>query len=90
MNVFIISYDLGTKDASRYDQLIGKIKSYQNNICLGESSYLIETDETSLGVRDALRDFLVDGDKLYVGRVTSPAAWYGLSDLTSKWIKDHL
>lgn len=90
MNVFIISYDLNTDNVPHYDQLIEGIKSYPNYICLGGSAYLIETDESSISIRDNLKNYLKSGDKLYVGRVTSPAAWFGMSDDASKWIKEHL
>ncbi|MGJ1014082.1 hypothetical protein [Bacteroides salyersiae] len=90
MNIFIVSYDLNTDSSPHYDQLVEAIKSYQDYICLGGSAYLIETDESSVSVRDNLKAFLNSGDKLYVGRVTSPAAWFGMPEGTSKWIKEHL
>ena len=90
MNVFIISYDLKAGNPVRNEQLLGKIKTYHNYICLGNSAYLIETEMSSVDVRDSLKFILTEGDILYVGRVTSPAAWYGLPAETSDWIREHL
>ncbi len=87
--VFIVTYDLMTP-GQNYEALLKEIKVYELWAKLGGSSYLIKTDSTAVAIRDKLGAVLDNGDKLYVGIVTSPAAWQGLSDEVSKWIQEHL
>lgn len=83
--VYIVSYDLKAP-TQRYDDLIKKIKSYPNWAFLGGSAYLIETNETHVQVRDNLNNALDGNDQLFVGKVSAPAAWHGLSKEVSDWI----
>lgn len=87
--VFIVTYDLITP-GQNYEALLKEIKSYKAWAKLGGSSYLVETDSTAVAIRDKLGKVLDSGDKLYVGVVTAPAAWRGLSEDVSKWIQEHL
>lgn len=87
--VYIISYDLGAP-IQRYEELISRIKQYPSWACLGGSAYLIETNDTAVAIRDALKIFLDNDDKLFVACVTAPAAWYGYSSEVSNWILSKL
>lgn len=87
--VYIISYDLGAP-TQRYEELIGKIKQYPSWACLGGSAYLIETNDTVVTVRNAMSKYLDNNDRLFVARVSTPAAWYGYSNEVSNWIHSKL
>jgi hypothetical protein len=50
----------------------------------------VETKETASQVRDKLTSFLDINDKLFVGKIQTPAAWRGLGDEVSQWISSHL
>ena len=88
-NIYIISYDLSSPGQA-YESLLEKIKAYPSWARLGGSAYVIETDQTHIEVRDNLQIVLDSNDKLFVGAVSAPAAWYGLGDDVSKWLIDRL
>ncbi len=87
--IYVIVYDLKEHD-SRYDDLIARIKNIGNWARLGESCYLVETDDTAVQIRDNLKGVVNGNGKLYVGRVEAPAAWLGMPDSVSQWIKEKL
>lgn len=87
--VYIISYDL-VEPGWRYEDLINRIKQEKVWARLGGSAYLVESGLSAVELRDCFKEVLDGNDKLYVGVVTAPAAWYGLSDQVSAWIKDNL
>ena len=41
-------------------------------------------------LRDKFKQALDSNDKLFVGAISAPAAWYGLSDEVSKWLNNNL
>lgn len=87
--VYIISYDLQAP-TQRYEELITRIKTYPNWACLGGSAYLIETNDTHVQVRDNLGQVVDGNDKLFVAKVSAPAAWQGYSQEITDWIKAKL
>ena len=89
MNTFIIYYDL-YKPGQNYERLIKEIKSYRFWARLGASSYIIVTNDSAVVVRDTLRTVLCNKDKLFVGIVNAPAAWIGLGDEVSQWLRNNL
>ena len=89
MNTYIISYDL-VSAGQNYEALLQKIRSYSSWARLSGSAYIVATDETAIQVRDKLRAVLDNNDKLFVGVVAAPAAWIGLGDEVSQWIRNNL
>lgn len=87
--VYIISYDLQAP-TQRYDALTARIKAYPNWACLGGSVYMIETNESHVQVRDNLGQEIDGNDKLFVAKVSAPAAWKGYSQEVTDWIKAKL
>jgi len=81
----IISYDLHSP-GQNYNALINKIKSFGFWAKLGESAYLINTEETVAEVRDYLKAVLDSNDSLFVGVSPPPAAWYGLPNEVANWL----
>ncbi len=81
----IISYDLATPEQNK-EPLIRLIKSYPSWVRIGDSAYMISTDESPTQVRDALCRVLDRDDTIYVGLASAPAAWYGLTDGVGQWI----
>lgn len=69
-----------------YQKLIELIKEGGVWARLGGSSYLIQSCLTAVELRDKFKCVLDKNDMLYVGEVTAPAAWYGLSKDVSDWI----
>lgn len=87
--VYIVSYDL-KEPGQRYQELIGSITSCGKWARLGQSAYLIVSGESAVSLRDRFKQFLDSNDQLYVGIVKAPAAWVGMSDNVSQWIKKEL
>ena len=86
---YIITYDL-SKPGRNYEEVLSIIKDYPLWAKLGGSSYIIMTEETPAQIRDKIIRVLDSNDKLFVGRVKAPAAWYNMSDEVSSWLKEHL
>lgn len=91
MAVYIVTYDLINEvDSTSYQQLLQLIKSEGVWARLGGSSYLVESDLSPVELRNKYKSALDKDDKLYVGQVVAPAAWYGLPDEVASWIKEKL
>lgn len=87
--IFIVSYDL-IEPGQKYEELIKLIKLDGKWARLGYSAYLVDSELTAVELRERYKSVLDGNDKLYVGRVTLPAAWSGMSEGVSKWIKEKL
>lgn len=83
---YIVTYDL-RQPGRNYDDLYARIKSYPKWARLTESSWGIVSSETSSDIRDHLAEAVDENDKLLVGVLGRPSAWYGLSKSISDWIK---
>lgn len=87
--VYIITYDLSTPGRN-YELLLKKIKSHANWARLGGSSYIILSEHSAVEIRDFLVTVLDSNDKIFIGKLSNEAAWHGLSDEVSNWIKSVL
>lgn len=87
MYVYIISFDL-VKPGQNYDKIIELIKQYNVWAKLGTTTYLVQTSHSAVELRDNLKTAIDSNDKLFVGKVTRPAAWSNMSEDVSKWIKE--
>ncbi|ACZ75291.1 putative SinR-like protein [Dickeya parazeae Ech586] len=88
MSVYQINYDL--RKQRDYSPLIERIKSYGYWCHPLESAWIIVTDQTAVQVRDNLKAVMDSDDGLLVTRLQGEAAWYGLSNEISQWLKDNL
>ena len=86
---YIISYDLHSP-GQNYEALLKTIKSYSMWARLGGSAYIIETTKSHIEIRDNLSTVLDKNDKLFVGLISAPAAWYNLPTDVSDWLRDKL
>lgn len=90
MNSQYVGYDLN-RPGQDYPKLIEKLKSYPGYCKVLMSAWIVSTPKTAEQVRDDLLPFIDKSDDLFVVDVTrGPAAWYGLSDATSTWLKNNL
>lgn len=92
MRTILISYDLGGPETStQYEALIKYIKSYQLWAKPLDSFWLIKTDFSAVNVRDAIRQYIDENDKILVMDVTADeAAWSNLPKDVANWIKNNL
>lgn len=88
-NTFIIIYDLSLPSVNyiRLTQLIQKFPGWAK---IGQSAYIITTTLDDVKVRDSLLPALGPKDKLFVAKISSPAAWFNLDIQVSNWIKTNL
>ncbi|TFL17079.1 trehalase-like domain-containing protein [Jannaschia formosa] len=52
-----------------------------------DSTFLVETSWNALQVRDYLLPVLDDNDKLLVAKLSGEAAWSGISETGSDWLR---
>lgn len=89
MPTYIVSYDLH-QQGQNYERLIEKLKTYGTRWHMQQSVWIIETAQSAANVRDFLRPCLDANDKLFVGRLSGEAAWYGYSTEITQWLKQRL
>ena len=89
ITTYIISYDLKSPGQS-YEKVHKVIDGYHGWAKLGGSAYVVSTEETASQIRDKLMDVMDSNDQLFVGVVKAPAAWFGMGDEVSDWLKNTL
>jgi len=90
MAAYVIGYDL-KKPGKDYAQIIDAIKRICPTWCHPlDSTWFVEYSGTAVQLRDQLLPHIDGNDKLFVGRVTNAAAWYGLGDKVTDWLKSVL
>ncbi len=91
MYTYLISYDLRAP-GKNYSDLHNHLKSYYSWAKPLESFWLIRTTESKPAeVRNAIRKHMDTNDHVFVVDVTGQnAAWYGMSDKVTEWIKENL
>lgn len=87
--IYIITYDL-SEPGQNFENLVEKIKESGSWAKLGGSAYLVDSAKSAVELRDECKKFIDSNDKLYVGQVEAPAAWSGMPQDVSNWIKDKL
>lgn len=84
-----VSYDL-RKPGRDYSALYALLRSYPRWCRVTESHWLVQTTETAVQVRDRIAEVVDANDHIFVAVVTGPAAWRGLPDDVSKWLRNQL
>lgn len=88
MKVYQISYDL--RKQRNYDGLYQRLKAYGTYCRALESTWLIATSDTATMIRDNLSQVMDGDDGLIVTRLQGGAAWRGLDNEISGWLKQQL
>ena len=89
MNTYIISYDL-SEPGQNYEDVLNAIKEHSGWARLGGSAYVVLSENSTAEVRDKIAAAIDSNDKLFVGTINAPAAWIGLTDDVSDWLKNNL
>lgn len=91
MAIYVIGYDLHRSKEDDYDALFAALEAIGSGYwdCL-ESTWLVITEKTAGQIRDELRQYLKDDDRLLVMRCGEGAAWLGFADECHTWLEDHL
>ena len=86
MTIYCVGYDLmKEKD---YPELIEKLKSSGAYAHAQGSLWFIKSSKSASELRDELKAFMDEDDKLIVIRVTLPWASSNLSKEVNDWLKD--
>ncbi len=89
MPAYIVSFEI--KDESRRDSLSTGLKSYGGYCPINQNCWAITSQKTAAQIRDHLTEFLGSGDRIFVIRSGTEAAWrnsYGQEN--DDWLKEHL
>ena len=90
MNHLLVSYDL-IAPGRNYESIRGFLESHVNWAKPVQSLYLVKANKTAESLRNELNAYLDTNDKVIVVDVTKDAAaWKGLSDQISSWIKANI
>jgi hypothetical protein len=84
---YIVSYDI--RAGGEYDPLYEALKAYGTWAKITESTWAIVTDETAVQVRDNLRNFINEEDRLFVVKSGVEAAWHKVR-CSNAWLKKNL
>lgn len=85
MSIYCVGYDLMEK--KDYLKLIEKLKSYDAYAHIQGSLWFVKSSKNASELRDELKSFIDEDDKLIVIRVTLPWASSNLSKGVSDWLK---
>ena len=91
MPVYMIGYDLHPSEEEKYDDLYTALEAIGSGYwdCLN-LTWLVITEKTPTQIRDKLKQYLKEDDRLLVMRYGDGAAWYGFRDDCETWLKDNL
>lgn len=86
---YIISYDLNSP-GKNYEKVLTALKATGAWARLGGSAYIVISMLSAAQIRDSIMKVMDNNDQLFVGVVNAPAAWFGLGDEVSNWLKNNL
>ena len=86
---YCVSYDL-RQPGRDYSALYRLLRSYPSWCHVMESYWLIQTADSATTVRDAVANVVDQNDRIFVAVTAAPAAWQGLSDDVSEWLRTNL
>jgi hypothetical protein len=91
MAIYMIGYDLHPSKEENYDKLFTALEAVGSGYwdCL-DSTWLVMTEKTPVQIRDELKQYLRDDDRLLVMRYGEAAAWLGFKDECQTWLEDKL
>jgi len=91
MPVYMIGYDLHRSLEQNYDKLYSALETIGSGYwdCL-DSTWLVITGKTPVQIRDELKPYLEENDRLLVMRYGEGAAWHGFKDDCQTWLEDKL
>lgn len=89
MASFIITYDLNSS-GQNYTALNDAIKSYGTWAKIATTTYIIVSQKSASNIRDYLNQFIDNNDVLFVAKLQGEAAWCGLNEEVSNWLKKNL
>lgn len=91
MEPFLITYDL-LPLGRNYAPLSTAIKQLSDGLYWKEleSTWIIITNIGAIEIRDNLKKYIDNNDKLFIISLDYEAAWSGLSKESEKWLEENL
>lgn len=91
MAIYMIGYDIHRPDEADYEKLFAALEEIGTGYwdCL-ESTWLVITEKTPAQIRDELKQYLREDDRLLVMRCGDGAAWHGFKDDCCTWLENNL
>lgn len=89
MTARIVAYDL-MKEGQNYECLYKKLQAYDTHWHMQRSVWIIVTGKSSKEIRNELSPCLDQNDKLFVGKLSGEAAWYGYGEKVTEWLKNNI
>jgi hypothetical protein len=71
------------------DKLVASIKTATSWARLGTNSFVVLTEKDAVAIRDIFLKLLYQGDKIYIAKLNTSAAWYGLGEEVSNWLRNN-
>lgn len=91
MRQLIIIFEFKESNPSKLITFKDMLRKYGSYAFITSGSCIIWTEDTSVNVRDNLRNGVGLGDKLFVGEVKAPAAWLiSISQEVSDYLQKNL
>lgn len=87
--IYGLSYDLRSPGRN-YSALYDLLRSYPSWCHVTESHWLLQTTETAEQIRDRVAEVIDTNDRVFVAVTSSPAAWQGLPQDASDWLRTEL
>ena len=89
MTCYIVSFQV--KELAARDRLRAKLRSYPKYCPINNTCWAIVCEKKATEVRDELKESLAPGDRLFVIRSGTEAAWRSaISPKHSEWLKKNL
>jgi hypothetical protein len=91
MAIYVIAYDLNPSKDEDYDDLFAALEAMGSGYwdCL-QSTWLVITEKTAAQIRDELKAYLKNDDRILVMRYGIEAAWLGFENQCQTWLEDKL
>ena len=91
MKTYLISYDLNRpRGNDDYKELIDAIKTFGKWWHYLDSTWIIKSDKSAVGIRDVLMPYIDSGDEILVVFLSGEGAWAGFDEKGSSWLKENL
>ena len=88
MTCYIVSFQ--AKELAVRQRLRERLRSYEKYCPINNTCWAIMSEQKAAEVRDFLKEMLEPGDKLFVIRSGTAAAWRGLPTKNGEWLKRNL
>jgi hypothetical protein len=88
MTAFVVCYDLRAPGRN-YQTLYDRLRQYPQWGKVTESTWVVVTTWTAVQIRDDLRQYVDDNDRIFVVKSAGEAAWVN-SVCETEWLKGHL